>query len=300
VSGALETSQLHALANNGGPTETMALAPGAPPVGTGFGCEATDQRGVRRPTGSCDAGAYQVDPPAPLVTITSGPSGTVYERSVSFTFTSSGAEEPTTLQCSLDGGPFVLCVSPFNAGPLALGTHTFTVKALDSADLLSGEASRTFTVAAGSAPGVGLGKAAAIAPVISGLTQSHARWREGSAPARISRAAKKPPRGTTFSFTLNEAATVHLVFTQPASGRRLGGRCVAQTKHNRSKRACRRAVTVGTITLMHGSAGADHVRFEGRLSAAKKLKPGRYTLVLSASVGGLSSASRSLAFTIVG
>jgi hypothetical protein len=36
------------------------------------------------------------------------------------------------------------------------------------------------------------------------------------------------------------------------------------------------------------------------LSAAKKLKPGRYTLVLSASVGGLSSASRSLAFTIVG
>ena len=141
--------------------------------------------------------------------------------------------------------------------------------------------------------------ASTLGPVVSSLAQSAARWREGSALARISRADAKPPRGTTFSFTLNEAATVKLAFTQPATGRRVGGRCVAQTKRNRSKHACRRTLTVGALTLLPGHAGTNHVRFEGRYSAAKKLKPGRYALQLTASANGLSSAPRSLTFTIV-
>jgi hypothetical protein len=48
----------------------------------------------------------------------------------------------------------------------------------------------------------------------------------------------------------------------------------------------------------HG--GTNKVRFEGRLSRTKKLKPGRYRLTLTASSSGLQSASRSLNFTIVG
>ncbi|MBI5934796.1 MAG: hypothetical protein HY867_13920 [Chloroflexi bacterium] len=55
---------LGALADNGGPTETMALLTGSPAInaGTNTGCPATDQRGVTRPFGAtCDMGAYEVN-----------------------------------------------------------------------------------------------------------------------------------------------------------------------------------------------------------------------------------------------
>jgi predicted outer membrane repeat protein len=53
--------KLGPLANNGGPTRTMALLAGSPARNAGAGCPATDQRGVARPQGSaCDIGAYEV------------------------------------------------------------------------------------------------------------------------------------------------------------------------------------------------------------------------------------------------
>jgi hypothetical protein len=55
------------LADNGGPTQTMALQTGSPAIdaGTNTGCPGTDQRGVARPQGSaCDIGAYEVAPPS--------------------------------------------------------------------------------------------------------------------------------------------------------------------------------------------------------------------------------------------
>lgn len=50
------------LANNGGPTQTLALLPGSLAIDTAFAtnCPATDQRGVIRPQGaSCDIGAFE-------------------------------------------------------------------------------------------------------------------------------------------------------------------------------------------------------------------------------------------------
>jgi hypothetical protein len=52
-----------ALADNGGPTETMALAAGSVAIDAGLApsCEPTDQRGVLRPQANgCDVGAYEV------------------------------------------------------------------------------------------------------------------------------------------------------------------------------------------------------------------------------------------------
>jgi hypothetical protein len=54
--------ELGLLAQNGGPTQTMALLAGSPAIDTGNDatCPATDQRGVTRPQGShCDIGAYE-------------------------------------------------------------------------------------------------------------------------------------------------------------------------------------------------------------------------------------------------
>jgi hypothetical protein len=48
------------LANNGGPTDTMALDAGSPAIDAGDDCPATDQRGVTRARGNtCDAGAFE-------------------------------------------------------------------------------------------------------------------------------------------------------------------------------------------------------------------------------------------------
>jgi hypothetical protein len=57
--------KLSPLANNGGPTLTMALLPGSPAIDAGDNASAppTDQRGAPRPAGlACDIGAYEYDP----------------------------------------------------------------------------------------------------------------------------------------------------------------------------------------------------------------------------------------------
>ncbi|MGE5377764.1 MAG: choice-of-anchor Q domain-containing protein, partial [Bacteroidota bacterium] len=64
ATGTLYDYGLAALADNGGPTQTMALLPGSPLIDTGSdaGCAATDQRGITRPKGShCDIGAYELE-----------------------------------------------------------------------------------------------------------------------------------------------------------------------------------------------------------------------------------------------
>jgi hypothetical protein len=53
------------LADNGGPTPTMALLPGSPAIDAGDGsvCPGVDQRGVARPQGAgCDIGAFELAP----------------------------------------------------------------------------------------------------------------------------------------------------------------------------------------------------------------------------------------------
>ncbi len=74
---------------------------------------------------------WMVDLSAPETTINGGPSGTVRIASASFTF--SASELNATYACSLDGAPFAACTSPFTVTALTQGTHTFAVKASDSA-----------------------------------------------------------------------------------------------------------------------------------------------------------------------
>jgi hypothetical protein len=67
----------------------------------------------------------------PDTMIVSGPPAVTTNASPAFAFAS-----PTpgaAFQCSLDGGAFAACASPFTAPPLAAGTHAFAVRALDAA-----------------------------------------------------------------------------------------------------------------------------------------------------------------------
>jgi hypothetical protein len=182
-----------------------------------------------------------------------------------------------------------------NSGGVAYGgDQTFTTEA-------RGATSRTETI---TTPPARLTSTSPPAPSVTSLPptvrnarQSTSRWREGNRLAGISRA--KTPTGTTFSFSLNEQATVTFTFAQLAEGREGAHGCLARTHANAQRKSCSYAVTRGTLSFT-GHEGTDSVLFTGRVSRTEKLKPGRYTLVITATnTAGQQSAPQKLSFTIV-
>ena len=132
-----------------------------------------------------------------------------------------------------------------------------------------------------------------LAPTLSRVGEAHQVWREG----KTSSGRSRQPLGTTFSFTLSQPARVSLAFTQQLAGRKVRGTCVAPSRANRTRPACKRAVTLGSLSV-GGRAGANRVPFQGRLSS-KKLLPGHYTLLINATnTAGKRSATVQLTFTI--
>jgi hypothetical protein len=128
---------------------------------------------------------------------------------------------------------------------------------------------------------------------VTSFTESHAHFRE-----RGRNVNGKPPVGTSFSFWLNAAASVRLVFTETLLGRVVAGKCVAPTQANQHQPECTRTVTVGTLSLA-GHVGRNIIgSFKGRI-AGRTLAPGTYTVTLTASADETTSAPRRLSFTIV-
>jgi hypothetical protein len=106
-----------------------------------FEVRATDPAGNTDPTPATRT--WSVVAP-PDTTITAGPSGAVASASASFSFTTS--EAGATFACSLDNGSFTSCVTPKSYSSLADGSHTFRVRAIDSAGNVDPTpASRTWT-----------------------------------------------------------------------------------------------------------------------------------------------------------
>ena len=79
--------------------------------------------------------------------------------------------------------------------------------------------------------------------------------------------------GTTFSFTLNEAARVSLKLVRDTAGRRVKAghrsKCVAATKRNHKDRRCTLTKAAGTLSFS-AREGADKVSFDGRIKGARK------------------------------
>jgi streptogramin lyase len=154
----------------------------------------------------------------------------------------------------------------------------------------------------GSSPGGGSGSGSGAVPGAKGdlgpklihVRLSNARWRE---PGGARRAGV--PIGTTFTFDLNTNAIVRFTFIQKIRGRWVGRRCRAVTDANRRHRTCRLSAEIGVLAT-RGRAGRDRVVFHGRLDRRLVLRPGSYTVLITATNAGGRSTPQALRFTILG
>src|SRR5207245_1146636 len=105
-----------------------------------FQVKATDAAGN---TGTAASYTWTVDTTAPTASITASPSNPSNNASPSFSFSS---EAGATFQCALDGAAFASCTSPKSYSSLVEGSHTFQVKATDTAGNTGTAASYTWTV----------------------------------------------------------------------------------------------------------------------------------------------------------
>jgi hypothetical protein len=136
-----------------------------------------------------------------------------------------------------------------------------------------------------------------VAPTITALRQSARSWRASRKLATIAR--HRAAVGTKFSFVLSERATVKLSFAARVPGRKLHGRCVAQTERNRHKPKCARSRPAGALTFA-GRAGANKISFYGRLSRSRALAPGSYSVTFAATNSSRQrSTAHPLRFTIL-
>ena len=120
-------------------------------------------------------------------------------------------------------------------------------------------------------------------------------------PARFrarGRALRVAARGTTFRYSLSEAATVTFAIERRTSGRRVGGACRAKSRSNARRPKCARFDQVGSFEAPVG-AGVNATPFSGRI-ATKPLQPGAWRALLTAvDAAGNASKPTSASFRVV-
>jgi hypothetical protein len=302
---------LNPLGSNGGPSiiasgstpaipeaQTLAPAVGSPVIGFGGACTnplaegattppfpalTVDERGRPRPA-TCDIGAFQTQPlkasgtavikGRPIVGATLGCDGT-------FTATGDGAFTSTG---SIGTIKFTFL---WSSNGTKLGTNSgLTITDKDQGDGIV--CTETATGAYGQASSTSAAVHVPPAITLTKVAESHKTWAE-------KHFKHGPAVGTTFSYTLNLSATVVLKFTQQAKGRKLKGKCVAQTHKNAHKPSCKLTVKAGALRTT-GLPGKNKLKFAGKLGG-KKLAPGSYEVTITAETGP-GDAGKTLRFTI--
>jgi CSLREA domain-containing protein len=297
--------KLAALADNGGPTQTMALQSGSAAIDfvppTGAGCEPVDQRGVTRPHGAaCDAGAYERAAPdattgdATEVTsrgatlrasVTPNGHATTYH----FEYGTTTAYGSSTAGRDAGRGVSATNVSAAIRGLTPATTYHVRVVA-SSSEGTTGGADKTFTTPASAAP---VFMSASITPRTFAVNPRGKR----EVPVRAA-ARRRTPLGTRFRYRLSEDARVVFTIARAQPGRKVGRRCVKPRRGGARGRPCTRYVVVGRFAAQ-AKAGANTKTFSGRIGR-RALKPATYraTLVAKDTAGNASTPKR-LSFKVV-
>ena len=97
------------------------------------GLHTFDVRVVDGTPGPVTSRSWTVDNAVPDTTITIGPVDGSHSIVSSATFEMTSTEAPASFECSLDGAPFVACVSPTTFNALPDGDHTVAIRAKDVA-----------------------------------------------------------------------------------------------------------------------------------------------------------------------
>jgi hypothetical protein len=133
------------------------------------------------------------------------------------------------------------------------------------------------------------------APAITSLAVKPTAFRAANIGGAVASARKRPkaPVSAKVTYGLSAAATVTFTVARKGVGRKVGGKCVKQTKANKAKRKCTLLKPVPGSFTHAGAAGANTFKFSGRIGRSS-LRPGSY--VLEATVG---TSSKSAGFKIV-
>ena len=105
-----------------------------------FTVEATDAAGNTASTSY----SWAIDTVVPTITLGTKPPSSSSDATPTFAFSANEAT-PGGFECKLDNGTFAACTSPTTLGPTLDGSHTFTVRATDTAGN-TGQASYTWTI----------------------------------------------------------------------------------------------------------------------------------------------------------
>ncbi len=308
------------LANNGGPTRTVALqnSPNPPttladpafavvpasfnlPVavgGTSAACSASDQRGVApAPGADCDIGAYLLQATSTALA-TSAPA-VVQNASVTYTATvtpapdggtvsfNDGAGNPATTHC----GAQVLSSGTATCTVSYASTGTYAVTATYSGD----GAMNNYVTSASTTHSVAVAAPVVPAPVLSKLSVSPRTFDAAGrrVHGRCVKATTKNKHGKSCrlsikvkaTYTLSAAVNVSVALTRKTTGRKVGGRCVAATRRNTQQAKCTLLVSAQKPFTRPGVIGANTFSLTGKLAA------GTYRLTATPAGGTAQTAS---------
>jgi subtilisin-like proprotein convertase family protein len=114
-------------------------------------------------------------------------------------------------------------------------------------------------------------------------------------PSTLSRGKRTK---ATFTYSLSENATVLFTIDRKLNGRRVNGKCVKQTKSNRTHHGCTRLKRVGGFS-QNGHSGRNSKTFNGKLDG-KRLSVGQYHATLVATDPASNKSKRAgTSFTVV-
>jgi len=158
--------------------------------------------------------AFSVDATAPDTTISVGPQSPTKNTTPTFEF--AGSESSSVFECRLDSAAWTSCSSPHRTAELAVGPHSFQVRAIDSAGNPDGSpASREFTVDPESV--------AALPPSAS----SQAASGVGQSSATIGGSVDPHGQATTYHFEYGATSTYGSRTAEQDAGAGTGAQAVA-------------------------------------------------------------------------